>query len=457
MKEALLVLTVFHTNDIHGSIDNFGRVAAITRAHRGPKLLLDAGDWYQGTPEGTLSKGKSVVELFNAAGYDAIVPGNHDYDSGKENLISLAKRAEMPVLSANTYEDGRRPPWLTPWIVKEIEGVKVGIFGLTTAKAKKLNFPGYTEGLEFRREPDEAKTAVAALKKAGATIIIAVTHVGFEGPNDAPFDSDQRMANEVEGIDLIVSGHVHLFLKEPVRDAMHGTLITVAGAGLKVLGQATLEIDRKTGKVLKSRGRLVELEGAATDAAVQKLVDERRVREYDVVIATATAALERGKEGESAIGSWMTDCLRDWAKVGAAFQNGGGIRASLDAGPVTRRELFNVMPFDNKVVKLTLTPEQVRAVVDHGVGTEKSLQLSGLKVKYKQKAPAGRRIVALTGDGTSAAALDFMVRGGDGYRPLAEASAKEETDMYMRDVLIWCAEKQKTIRPPEPGRLEAVN
>jgi 2',3'-cyclic-nucleotide 2'-phosphodiesterase (5'-nucleotidase family) len=456
VKEALLILTVFHTNDIHGWIDNFGRAAAVVREHRGPKLLLDAGDWYQGTPEGTLSKGRIPVELFNALGYDALAPGNHEYDSGVSSLRELISRADMPVLSANTFENGRRPAWLKPWIVKDVEGVKVGLFGLTTSKTPRLNLPANVAGLEFRGEIESAKEAVAALRKAGATVIIAVTHVGFESKTSAPFVSEQRLAHEVEGIDLIVGGHTHVPIP-PFRDAAHGTLLTSTGMGLKNLGEVALEIDRGTGKVLKSRGRLIELKEVEPDAEVQRLVEKRRASEYDVVIATATAPLRRRADGESAIGSWMTDCLRDWAKVGAAFQNGGGIRADIDEGPVTRRELFNVMPFDNKVVKLTLTPAQVRAVVDHGVGTEKSLQLSGLKVKYRKTAPAGKRVVSLEGDASSAAALDFMVRGGDGYRPLAEASAKTETGTYMRDVLIWCAEQQKVIRPPKPGRLEAVN
>lgn len=455
MKQALLVLTVFHTNDIHGWIDNFGRAAAVVRAHPGPKLVVDAGDWYQGTPEGTLSHGRAVVDLFNAAGYDALAPGNHEYDSGVDNLRELVARARMPVLSANTVrEDGQAPAWLKPWVVKDVEGVKVGIFGLTTSRSKRFNIEANTRGLEFQDEIAAARKAVAGLRKAGATVIIGVMHVGFEETKSAPFVSEQRIAHEVEGIDLIAGGHTHVPVR-PIRDAAHGTLLTNTGTGLENLGEAVLEIDRATGKVVKSRGRLIALKGIAPDAQVQALVDGFRRREYDVVVATAIAPLKRAREGESAIGSWMTDCLREWSGTGAAFQNGGGIRADLDAGPVTRRKLFNVMPFDNKVVKLTLTPEQVRAVVDHGVGT--SMQLSGLRVRYRRGASPGKRIVSLEGDGTSAAATDFMVRGGDGYRPLAQAASKEETKTYMRDVLIWCAEKQKIIRPPEPGRLEAVN
>lgn len=447
---ALLVLTIFHTNDIHGWLDNFPAAAAVIRRHQGPKLVIDAGDWFQGTPEGTLSKGQAVMDVFNAVPYDVLVPGNHEYDLGEANLHSLVSRAKMPVLSANTYKEGRR--LLRPWVIREVEGVKVGLFGLTTSKTKGLNFPENTEGLEFRSEIAEARRAVAELKEAGATVIVAVAHVGFEKPRDAPYESEQRIAHEVEGIDLIVGGHSHAFLAEPVRDASHGTLIAQAGAGLKVLGQVTLEIDRTTGKVLESSGRLVELAGQAPDPAIARLVESKRQRGYDVAVATATAPLERNPDGESSLGSWMTDCLRDWAGVDAAFQNGGGIRADIDAGPVTKRELFNVMPFDNKVVKLTLKPETTRAVVEHGLRAGKMLQLSGLKVRHKD-----RKLVSLEGSPRTAAALDFMVKGGDGFSPFAEALTTEYTKTYMRDVLIWCAETQKTIRPPEPGRLEAVN
>jgi 2',3'-cyclic-nucleotide 2'-phosphodiesterase (5'-nucleotidase family) len=481
VSAANISLTVFHTNDIHGwimprtkegrRIGGMAAAAALVKKTQGPKLVLDAGDWFQGTPEGTLSRGRALVDLFNALPYDAVAPGNHEFDFGEENLRILAKSLKPPLLAANIYRqsDGQRVPYARPWMVKTVAGIKVGLFGLVTSRTKSLSFPGHTKGLEFRREVSEAKAAVQALRAQGATVVIALTHVGFEKPDGPAFEGDQTLASEVEGIDLIVGGHTHTFLKEPLLEATHGTLIVQAGTGLTSLGKVVLEIEPAAKNVVSSRGRLVDLwlDETGEDPAVAALVagQERAVsRAYDVVVGTATSSLLRNAEGESSLGSWMTDCLRGWAGTQTAFQNGGGIRADLSPGPVTVRHLFNVMPFDNRVVKLKMKGRHLKEVVDHGVGARGMLQASGIEARYRRREKPGHRLESLSVAGGpveedrvyTAAALDFMVKGGDGFTPFELAEDKEETKTFMRDVLRWCAEKKPLIEPPAPGRLRPL-
>lgn len=471
-------LTVYHTNDIHGwsmphtqdgrLLGGMAAAAAVIKKAKGPRLLLDEGDWFQGTPEGTLSKGGVLVELFNAMGYDAVAPGNHDFDFGEANLKVLVGTLKMPVLAVNVYRshDGQRAPYLRPWLIKEVAGVKVGLFGLVTSTAKALNFAENTEGLEFRSETQEARRAVSALRARGATVIIALTHVGFETPEAPAFEGDQTIAAEVEGIDLIVGGHSHTFLKEPLREATHGTLITQAGTALTALGEVTLDIDPLTKKVVSSSARLIDLwqDKTGSDAEVAAIVArqmEETSKVYDVVVATAAAALSRNAAGESSLGDWMTDCLRDWAGVEMAFQNGGGIRADVRAGPVTARTLFEVMPFDNRVVKLRMKGAQILEVLDGGVAARRMLQQSGLDVVYRRGERPGSRIVSAARGGVpldpaqsyDVAALDFMVKGGDGFSPFDRAEVKQDTKTLMRDVLRACAEKKPLIEAPAPGRL----
>ncbi|UPT74429.1 MAG: metallophosphoesterase [Elusimicrobiota bacterium] len=223
-------LRVYHTNDVHGWImprpDKFqtnrlvggaAALAALIAKDTGPKLVLDAGDWWQGTPEGSLTKGEAVADVFNAIGYDAVVIGNHEYDDGADSLKTLIGKIKVPVLSANTYgADGKLVPWVRASIVKEIAGVKVGIFGLTTTNMRRLAFPKNIAGLDFRREVDVAREQVKALKRQGATVIIAVTHIGLENEH-SKHEGDQTLAREVPGIDLIVGGHSHTFLSRPVQ------------------------------------------------------------------------------------------------------------------------------------------------------------------------------------------------------------------------------------------------
>lgn len=468
-----LRLTVYHTNDIHGGmaarpasfhaedaarrIGGFAALAALLRKDTGPKLLLDGGDWFQGTPEGTLTQGRAVVDAMNRVGYDAVVVGNHDFDIGQDRLRELIRMSSAAVLGANIYEagTGARADYLRPFVLKDFGPARVGIFGLLSRNTPRLSFARNIRGLSFRREVDEARDMVRELRRRGATVIIAVTHMGFERGKGEPFVGDQTLAARVPGIDLIVGGHTHTFLDAPYRDRRNKTLVVQAGTGLSRVGEAVLELDPQTGRVLGSRWRARDLwldeTGEAQDllALVQRYESEVGPA-LDVVVGTAAESLTRDRFAESTAGDWMTDCTREWAGTDLAFQNSGGIRADVPAGPVTLRRLFEIMPFDNAVVTMTLTGRQVRALLEQGVsGGAGLLQVSGLRFFYRGGAGPGGRVEeiwigdrpAVSTAGYTAAAADFIVEGGDGYGVFAQAAGKRSTETLLRDVLGWCARR----------------
>jgi 2',3'-cyclic-nucleotide 2'-phosphodiesterase (5'-nucleotidase family) len=472
-------IRVYHTNDVHGWImprlDKFqtnrmiggaAALASLIGRETGPKLVLDAGDWWQGTPEGSLTKGDAVAEVFNAIGYDAITVGNHEYDAGADSLRALIAKMKMPVLSANTFgDDGKPVPWVRPWIVKEVAGVKFGIFGLTTSHMPKLAFKKNIEGLDFRNEVKTARDAVAALKQQGATVIIAVTHIGLEGENQK-FQGDKTLASEVPGIDLIVGGHSHTYLNRAIRGE-NGTLIVQAGSYLVKAGRTTLEIDPKTKTVVSSSDELIELwpDRVGEDPIVKALVAKQTEavgKIFETVIATAPALMGREPEQENALGDWMSDCYRQTLGTDAALQNGGGIRAEIPAGPVTLRTIFNLMPFDNALVKLNMKGADLRAAFDHGVGIGKIAQVSGANIEYYRPKPAGERIASVTVGGAplddaktySIATLDFLISGGDGYDVFDRFVSSEATGALARDLLNECARKTGVVAAPATGRLK---
>jgi len=481
-KDAI-VIRVYHTNDVHGwimprpdkkeparEVGGAAALKALLAKEAGPKLVVDAGDWWQGTPEGTLSKGDAVAKVFNAVGYDAVEIGNHEFDSGAESLQALIPKLNMPVLAANVYgADGKRVSWAKPHVVKDVAGVKVGVFGLLTAHMDRLAFPKNIAGLTFRREVDEARDQVAALKKEGAEVIVALTHVGYEEPDKPKFEGDQTLAREVAGIDLVVGGHSHTPLTRAWRDPGHGTLVVQAGSYLTKVGRTTLTVDKRSRRVVASSDELLDLwpDLVGQDAAVKSVVDacEAEVGEaFKLVVATATAPLDRGAaDRESGLGSWMADCYKDWAGVDAAFQNGGGIRADIPAGPVTLRHLFSVMPFDNAIVKVKMSGAALRSALDHGVGSPRIAQVGGMTVEFRRPHPRHERLGAVTVGGAplddaktySVATLDFLVAGGDGYEEFGKAET-EPTGALARDVLRACAEKRKDIAPPPAGRLKLL-
>lgn len=476
-------LTILHTNDIHGwllprlpyfdpaetkrLIGGAEALAARVRKVPGPKLLIDAGDWYQGTPEGALRGGRSLAMFFNAAGYDALTVGNHEFDDGEANLQGLIKAIRAPVLAANIYrEDGKRAPGFKPWVIKDVGGVKVGLFGLANPNMKSLAFPDHIAGLVFRSGIDDAKAAVAALRRQGATVIIAISHRGLEAPGTPDYQGDRLLARSVPGIDLIVGGHSHTVLKAGERDAAHGALIVQAGSELVRLGETVLEIDPKTRKVVHSSARLVDLwvDEAGPDPAMAEVLAgiAREVGSvYDVVLGTAAAPLLRDPNRDSSLGNWLTDCAREWAGADLALQNGGGVRADIPAGPVTLRRLYAVMPYDNRMVNLVMKGRDVRSILEHGVGMARIAQISGAEVSSRRGVPQGRRLGSVRVAGRdlvdestyTVTTVDFLVKGGDGYAAFDSAVSAEFTTMKLRDVLQRCVQKSPLLTAPAAGRL----
>lgn len=478
-------IALWHTNDVHGWImpreasfntadpkRMVGGVAVLATAvgrEKEPKLLIDAGDWFQGTPEGTLTKGKAVAEAYNALGYDFLALGNHEFDFDLDTVRSLVKAFRAPVLDCNIYDKktGKRVGFVKPWAVKKVAGVKIGVFGLLTTHMRGLVLPRQIEGLEFRREIDEAKIAVAALKKEGATVIIALSHVGFEDPEREPFEGDQTIAASVPGIDIIVGGHSHSILRTAVRDATYGTLIVQAGSYLSMAGRTLLEIDPKTGKVVRSEDKLVDLwvDEFGEDPKLKAIVDKyaREVGDaLEVTVATAATPIPHNRNwSESPMGGWMTDCARDWTKTDISFQNSGGIRAAIAAGPVTLRTIFNIVPFENTMVNLTMTGAQVREVLEAGAGGKGYMQSSGMEVVFDKSKPKGERLVSASVGGTAlrddgvytVSTVDFIAEGGGGFGMFRSVEKRQYTYKLLRDVLEWCARKQGTLTAPAPGRI----
>lgn len=480
---ANIQLTVLHTNDEHGGIyprpdrkeasRMVGGAAALAKAVErygkpGPTLLLGGGDWFQGTPEGSLSLGKPMPEMFNALKYDAVALGNHEYDIGEAALKELAAGLKTPVLAANLYLGGKneRPAYVRPFIVKKLGKVKVGVFGLLTTRMPGLAFEKNIAGLRFADEVETAKEMVKALKAQGADVIIALTHLGLE--DSGRHIGDKTLASKVPGIDLIVGAHSHTPLFEPV--TVDGTLIVQTGGNLTHLGRVVLEIDPSSRKVVSKKGELLKLwvdelgEDEGMKAMAKKYQDEVG-RSLDVVIGSSTVSILRAKDRESGVGDWMTDCVRKWSKTQIAIQNGGGVRADIIPGPVTLRTVFEIMPFDNYLVTMNITGGQLKEILERGVsGGIGMIQLSGARFTYDPAAPSMSRVrEAFVGkeplrenEVYSVSAPDFIVQGGDSYTAFAMGKDKAFNPVLVRDVLGWCVKETTPLTAPEGGRITAT-
>ncbi|MBI3298109.1 MAG: bifunctional metallophosphatase/5'-nucleotidase [Elusimicrobia bacterium] len=477
-------ITVVHTNDMHGWLlprpdkktgRPVGGAAALAafinkeRANGGPVLVLDGGDWWQGTPEGSLSKGLAMAEVFDAVGYDATVPGNHEYDGGEAQLKAIIAAMRTPVVAANIAVTATGEPvaYVKHTLVKEVAGIKIGFFGLITSQMRRLSFPQNVAGITFQSEVDAARKAVASLKAQGAELVIMLSHVGQEDAK-YPGSSDQAVVRAVPGIDLVVGGHNHFSLSPALR--VGGTLVVNTGCYLDKAGKAVLEFDDQTRRVFASTSSLhpLWLDEVGEDPKVKAVVERWRVEvgaALDVVVATAAVALTKVRDSDSPMGNWMTDCTRKWTKTDLAFQNAGGIRTEFAVGPVRLRSIFELMPFDNRLTTLYMKGADLKDLFEHSVGRAPGmLQLSGGSVAYDPAAPEGSRVKGVEVRGRalepdfvySIAAPDFVVQGGDGFNAFAAGTDRADHDTMIRDVLGWCARTEGTLRLPVAGRIKRL-
>lgn len=476
-------LTIMHTNDTHAHLDSVAkRVTAINeiRKDNPSNVLLDAGDVFSGTLYFNEFKGQADLEFMNMMGYDAATFGNHEFDlgssaEGHQALVDFIKDANFPFVSANVdfskddkfkglfsdlVSSNPEKGQIYTGIIKEVDGQKVGIFGLTTAETKDISSPG---SIEFNNYIAEAQKAVKAFKGQNVDKIIALTHIGYD---DSPvYDNDQILAKTVKGIDVIVGGHTHTKLDHVVtvdtdndNNEKAPTVIVQTGQYGENLGNLSVTFDKK-GEVTASEQHLVNVaEKAENPAAAEKLkqykdrIAEISNEETGVVAeeeltnprASATST-ESVRANETALGDYITDGMLAKAKtlnnkVVLALQNGGGIRSSINAGPITVGEVIAVLPFGNTLATVDISGADLRAALEHGVKDSPKesggfLHIAGGKYTFDSSKPAGSRIVSfqikqgddyvdVKDDQTYTIATNaFTAKGGDGFATFEKAYA----------------------------------
>ena len=433
-------ITIIHTNDTHsrvatdernGSI-GFEKIATLIKEARTENpntLVLDAGDTLHGQTFATISRGQSIVDLMNIVGYDVMAPGNHDFNYGQERLLELAETMDFPLLSANVKKaDGT--DFLTPYTIKEVDGVKVAIFGLSTPETAFKTSPANVIGLTFEDPSVAAQRMVDELQDK-ADVIIALVHLGLD--ESSTYRSDV-VAENVTGIDVIIDGHSHTMLEEG--KVVNGTLIAQTGEHDKNLGYVDLEI--KDGKVAEKTARLTKYADTAEvvdDEEVLKLfasVEEENSKITAVKVGNTPVLLDGERENartkQTNLGSVVADAMLYKTGADLAITNGGGLRASIPAGEITKGQVITVLPFGNFIRMIEVKGSDVLAAMERGVSSYPETdggfpQVAGMTYKFDASKPANDRITEILIDGEALdldktyklATNDFMAIGGDEY------------------------------------------
>ena len=484
-----------HWNDFHGQFrpqqavwkvrpgqptDNAPRIggaaamAGFVRAEReaaaktGARVVAtDAGDWYQGTLEGNDSKGRLAVQFLAQLRPDAMVLGNHEYDFGPQNVADLvailrSQQPPIPVLAANLVVAGAKArtqhPEAQPFAVVDLHGLKLVIVGLITRDTKAVSTGPWGDA-GFEDEIAAVRTVLPSAQQAG-DVVVLLTHCGLE--------TDIELAKAFPQIPLILGGHSHTGIKEPVVQGSTWIVQTHGKASEISRVQAHADVAGKRLQMLS--GQLVELDpkqhpdDPETAAWIAEQTRELAAK-WDVPVGTLESPAYEDRGARSTpIGNLVAEVFREAGGAELGFTNKGGLRTRLAAGPLTRRQIYELLPFDNTLVSLTLTGAQLRAILRGSLGKgRRPLEIGGGSYRYTER--DGERVLleVMVGGvplddarGYRVATSSFLARGGDGLSAFADGKDVKDHGVLLRDVLIARIEQDKVLRADGGNRIEFV-
>ncbi|MBN1826924.1 MAG: bifunctional metallophosphatase/5'-nucleotidase [Candidatus Eisenbacteria bacterium] len=393
-------VVLLHTNDLHAHftpeaaswrsdnapVGGFEAIeATILRERRASPntLWLDAGDFMTGTPLADIEyrgvPGGAIVEFYNIAGLEGMTIGNHEFDVSPEDQRRLLDMARFPVFGANLFDAEGKPFTGESYRVYPVGDVRVGVIGITTEElGGLLGDPGYA-GIRIESGVETLRRIVPEIDPV-TDLIVVLSHEGIE--------TDRVIAREVPGIDVIIGGHSHTRLDEGER--VGDVWILQAGCNGRYVGRAELEV--RDDAVASADCRLIttlagEAEGTAPVRALVEAYEKRIIEEFGVVIAQASAHMERSYYGESELGDWLADRMREIAGADVALINSGGIRKDLEAGPITKLDIREMLPFQNYMLRFECTGADLLAFALHNARAEAEqshgiVQISGIEYSY---------------------------------------------------------------------------
>ena len=365
---------ILHTNDVHGAVEGYAYIAQLKadyEAKGAEVILVDAGDFSQGTTYVSSTKGADAVTMMNAAGYDVVTLGNHEFDYGYAQLKENMSKAKFKVVCADVFNEDGTPIFDASYTYTTKSGVKVGFFGMETPETQTKANPALIKGLTFATGDAFTKATadqVAALKDAD--VVICLAHLGVDAES-APYRSTDLYA-AVKGIDFIVDGHSHTVMTKGEKgEPIQSTGTAFANIGVIVIDDASKKIESNSLYEIKE-----DTAKDATVAAAAKVIVDRVNNEYGVKFATSKVELNGAKapngnrDVETNNGDLITDAMRwkvlqnkDGLTVNedhvVAITNGGGIRAAIAKGDVTKKDINTVLPFGNTVAVVYVTGEQL--------------------------------------------------------------------------------------------------
>lgn len=486
-------ITILYTNDFHAAVEpitatwlvdqpKIGGALALAgwiqmmRRNNPDAFLFDSGDLYTGQAISFLTRGRALIEIWKAIGFDAACYGNHEFDYGIDRAQDYAKLEPFPVLAANLFYKNNGEPFARPYVIVEKNGIKVGVIGIFGPEIKLTTTMATWDTLEVRDPIPILRKLIPDLRTK-VDLVIVLAHEGLPGPEQSDaeahpevqrnFDTDKALVDSVPGIDALLGGHAHRGIEVPWVSPKTGSIVVQTYGFGTTLGFLHLTVDTNRHRVTDYRGALLRVaDGVFTAPAnVQDTVkkwEETADKEGKEVIGNATTAFIRDYNNESSIGDLITDAMLSRTGVQIAFENAGGIRGDLPSGPLTRSNAISAFPFLNTAVEMDLSGKDIRSALEQSLTLNAGmLQIAGLRATYDLKRPEFHRLVAVSVGSEPLddarmyriVASSFVAEGGDHYETLLNGKNVHDTGELLCDVLGDYTRKLQTIVKPTGGRM----
>jgi 5'-nucleotidase len=480
-EERIVRVTLLQVNDVYrftpadrGMRGGLARVSTLRRQimEQSPNtLFLLSGDTISPSVESLTYKGAQMIDAWNAIGLDYSVFGNHEFDFGPDVLRERIKESRFGWLGANVIDKKTGKPFgdTQPYVIREFEGVKVGIIGLVLPETKSTSRPG--PDVEFLNPCDVARMLVPEMRSRGANIVVGLTHLTMR--------EDKELARCAD-FDVIIGGHEHTLL-----ESLSGrTPIFKMTSDAREMARIQLNIYAGSGKLESIDWEAIPVTSDIADDPTFSAVTrkyEKLLKELDERVGHTDVPLEARDEPsrsqETNIGNFIADAFRQQTGADVAILNGGSIRADtiIEAGDLTRRDVLSILPFPNPVVKLEITGATLRQALEHGVSRSledkqpgRFPQVSGLRFTFDARRPVGSRVTEVIINGqplddkktyTLATSSFLAVEGGDDYKMLQNRRflIKPEEGERAPEVLRKAIASLKSIAPRTDGRIKRLD
>ena len=466
--------TIYHTSDTHGfffprnGVGGFAALQSVLK--KGPKnyLLLDSGDFANGTVETSRSKGLKAAQIMNKMGYDATTLGNHEFDFKAANFPAIVEALDFPMLAANFFEEGTQkyPPHISPYTIITRNGVKFAIIGLGNRTPTNP-----AKGYYFSKPLVALENALNEVEKQNPDVVIVLAHDSIADDKHGSHSYLADVAKQFGGrVNIVMGGHAHKIVQNR---NLNGVLFVESGCYVDFVSKVTVETDDKTGKFVSAKSEIIPLIVAKVgeDKAMKKYVESLREPNVDTTLGYTTEILSKrpvkDDRLDAPLNDWVADLMAQYAGTQIAIHNNGGTRVDMPAGPITKRDLIDIHPFENTVTVVTVDGRFLKSFIKKGFAPRSIFTYAGLQINYKKDKKGNIKDIEIFLDGKPIenkkkyviATNTYIAGGGSEGRLFAQIPDEQKKLVGPKSIrdLMEDALKKGKVSAPQTGRIKQVD